>query len=164
VEMGSGSLTHMDENGNARMVDVTDKPPTERSAVARGRVLMRPETIRLIQTGSIPKGDVFSVARVAAVMAAKRTADIIPMCHPLSITAVEVSFAGDPGRGVIDIEARVKAWGKTGVEMEALTAVSAAALTIYDMCKAVDKDMTLTDIRLVAKTGGRSGTYRRGGE
>jgi cyclic pyranopterin phosphate synthase len=150
-------LTHLDAEGHAHMVDVGDKDATRREAVARGAVLMRPETLRLIVSGGLPKGDVLAVARVAGIMAAKRAPDLIPLCHPLLLThvAVELQPAGD-GAGVL-IEATVRTTGKTGVEMEALTAVSAAALTIYDMCKAVDRGMRISDIRLAQKRGGRSG-------
>ena len=159
--MTEAGLSHIDEKGDARMVDVTAKSPTVREAVAGGRVRMRIETLALVEDRKIPKGDVYSVARVAAIMAAKKTSDIIPMCHPLEITGIDISFAPDLARGEIDIEARVRTWGRTGVEMEALTAVSAASLTIYDMCKAVDRGITLTDIRLLAKRGGKSGDYAR---
>ncbi len=143
------------------MVDVTGKSPTHREAVARGKVLMKPQTARAIEEQTIAKGDVLAVAKIAAVMAAKKTSDLIPLCHPLEITAVDVNFRTDAPRGEIEIEATVRTLGRTGVEMEALTAVSAAALTIYDMCKAVDRGMTLSDIRLILKRGGKSGTYRR---
>ncbi|HEU5099376.1 MAG TPA: cyclic pyranopterin monophosphate synthase MoaC [Roseiflexaceae bacterium] len=150
-------LTHLDAEGHARMVDVGEKEATRREAVARGAVLMRPETLRLIVAGGLPKGDVLAVARVAGIMAAKRAPDLIPLCHPLLLThvAVELQPAAD-GTGVL-IEATVRTTGKTGVEMEALTAVSAAALTIYDMCKAVDRGMRIGDIRLAQKRGGKSG-------
>ncbi len=154
-------FTHLDEKGRARMVDVSGKRTTRREAVARGRVLMQPETARAIEEQTIAKGDVLAVAKIAGVMAAKRTSDLIPLCHPLEITAVDVSFRTDARRGEIEIEASVRTLGRTGVEMEALTAVSAAALTIYDMCKAADRGMTLSDIRLVLKRGGKSGTFRR---
>ncbi len=143
------------------MVDVTGKSPTHREAVARGKVLMKPQTARAIEEQTIAKGDVLAVAKIAAVMAAKKTSDLIPLCHPLEITAVDVNFRMDAPGGEIEIEATVRTLGRTGVEMEALTAVSAAALTIYDMCKAVDRGMTLSDIRLILKRGGKSGTYRR---
>jgi len=154
-------FTHLDEKGRARMVDVSGKRATRREAVARGRVLMQPETARAIEEQTIAKGDVLAVAKIAGVMAAKRTSELIPLCHPLEITAVDVSFRTDARRGEIEIEASVRTLGRTGVEMEALTAVSAAALTIYDMCKAADRGMTLSDIRLVLKRGGKSGTFRR---
>lgn len=154
-------FTHLDEKGRARMVDVSAKRATSREAVARGRVLMKPETARAIEKQTVAKGDVLAVAKIAGVMAAKRTSDLIPLCHPLEITAVDVAFRTDARRGRIEIEAAVRTRGRTGVEMEALTAVSAAALTIYDMCKAVDRAMTLSDIQLVLKRGGKSGTFRR---
>jgi cyclic pyranopterin phosphate synthase len=154
-------FTHLDEKGKARMVDVSQKRTTRREAVARGKVLMKPETARAIEEQSIAKGDVLAVAKIAGVMAAKRTSDLIPLCHPLEITAVDVIFRTDARRGEIGIEATVRTLGRTGVEMEALTAVSAAALTVYDMCKAVDRGMTLSDIQLVLKRGGKSGTFRR---
>jgi len=150
-------LSHVDERGRARMVDVGSKPDTERIAVAKGEITMRPETLALIQEGGIPKGDVLAVAQVAGVMAAKRVAELIPMCHPLLLTHVQVDFAPDEERSLIEIAATVKTTGKTGVEMEALTAVSVAALTIYDMCKAVDRAMRITNVRLVRKSGGKSG-------
>jgi cyclic pyranopterin monophosphate synthase len=150
-------LTHLDAEGHAHMVDVGEKDSTRREAVARGAVLMRPETLALIVSGGLPKGDVLAVARIAGIMAAKRAPDLIPLCHPLLLThvAVELQPAVD-GAGVL-IEATVRTTGKTGVEIEALTAVSAAALTIYDMCKAVDRGMRISDIRLAQKRGGRSG-------
>jgi cyclic pyranopterin phosphate synthase len=139
------------------MVDVSDKSPSVREAVAAGEVLMRPETLALIQRAGLPKGDVLAVARVAGIMAAKRTPDLIPLCHPLPITSAAVEFSFEERRSAVVIEARVKCTGVTGVEMEALTAVSVAALTIYDMCKAVDRGMRLERIRLLRKSGGRSG-------
>jgi cyclic pyranopterin phosphate synthase len=154
-------LSHVDEKGNARMVDVTAKETTVREAVAEGRVLMKPATLSLIESGGIPKGDVLAVARVAGIMAAKRTSDLIPLCHPLSLTGIEVQFISHAAAGEIVITAAVKTVGKTGAEMEALTAASVAALTIYDMCKAADRAMTLTDIRLISKKGGKSGTFIR---
>ena len=154
-------FTHLDEKGKSRMVDVTAKSVTSREAVARGKVLMKPETARAIEAQTIAKGDVLAVAKIAGVMAAKKTSDLIPLCHPLEITAVDVSFRTDARRGEIEIEAAVRTRGRTGVEMEALAAVSASALTIYDMCKAVDRGMILSDIRLMLKRGGKSGTYRR---
>jgi cyclic pyranopterin monophosphate synthase len=157
----SAGLSHLDEQGKARMVDVTDKEATLREAVARGRVVMSPRTLALIVAGGMPKGDVLGVARIAAVMAAKQTGVLIPLCHPLELTGIDVAFATDPVRGVLAIEARVRTMGRTGVEMEAMTAVAVAALTIYDMCKAVDRGMTITDIMLVAKRGGKSGAYER---
>lgn len=154
-------LTHFDGEGRARMVDVGGKPVSRRDAVASGRVLMKPETLRRIMDEKIEKGDVFGVARVAGIMAAKRTGEIIPMCHPLSIDSVEVHFQPDPEKSEVHIKARVRSTGKTGVEMEALMAVSAAALTIYDMCKAVERSMVISDIKLLKKAGGKSGTYIR---
>jgi cyclic pyranopterin phosphate synthase len=150
-------LTHLDEEGRARMVDVGGKPDTERVAVARGEITMRPETLALIQEGGIPKGDVLAVAQVAGIMATKRTHELIPMCHPLLLTHVAVEFVPNEKANLIEIIATVKTTGKTGVEMEALTAVAVAALTIYDMCKAVDRAIHITNIRLVRKSGGRSG-------
>lgn len=154
-------LTHFDEKGKPKMVDVGAKPETERRAVAGCRVYMKPETFQLIQDKKIAKGDVLSVAQVAGIMAAKKTSELIPMCHPLNITSVEMSLIPDKEKSCIDIQAAVKITGKTGVEMEALTAVAVAGLTVYDMCKAVDKDMTVTDIRLFEKSGGKSGEYKR---
>lgn len=159
-------LTHFDESGRARMVDVSGKPETSREAVAAGEVRMRAETLALIRAGRMAKGDVLAVAQVAGIMAAKRTPEIIPMCHTLLLTGVELRFAledGPDGAGVVRIQASVRTVGKTGAEMEALTAVSAAALTIYDMCKAVDRGMTLDEIGLVRKSGGKSGTFERNG-
>ncbi len=156
-------LTHLDKEGRAKMVDVTEKPSTVREAMARGSVIMKPETLRLIQDKKIPKGDVLCVARVASIQAVKKTSELIPMCHPLNITSVSVDFSLDDKKNKIDMEARVKITGQTGVEMEALTAVSVAALTIYDMCKAVDKEMVISDIKLMEKKGGRSGYFKRKG-
>ncbi|RJQ30423.1 MAG: cyclic pyranopterin monophosphate synthase MoaC [Peptococcaceae bacterium] len=155
-------LTHLDDRGEARMVDVGGKGNTCREAVARGKITMRPETLQVVLAGKVPKGEVFGVARVAGIMAAKKTAGLIPLCHPLALTAVEVFFAPDEENSSIEIEARVRTVGPTGVEMEALTAVSAAALTIYDMCKAVDREMVIGAIRLSYKTGGKSGTFLEG--
>ena len=154
-------LSHLDEHGRARMVDVSEKEITSRIAVARGSVHMRPETLTLILDGKIQKGDVFSVARVAGIMAAKKTSELVPMCHPLNITSVEIDLTAQENPARVDVEAQVRVSGKTGVEMEALTAVSVAGLTIYDMCKAVDREMTLSEIRLVKKSGGKSGTFIR---
>jgi len=154
-------LSHIDAHGRAQMVDVADKAVTSREAIATGIVRMKPEVLRMIVTGQIPKGDVLAVARIAGIMAAKKTPELIPLCHPLPITSVNVDFAPDEQRGTIVIEARVRVEGKTGVEMEALTAVSVAALTVYDMCKAADKSMVISDICLQKKTGGKSGTYHR---
>jgi cyclic pyranopterin phosphate synthase len=150
-------LTHLDSEGHARMVDVGAKAETQREAIARGAVLMQPETLRLIVAGNVPKGDVLAVARIAGIMAAKRTAELIPLCHPLLLTHVAVELWPDPDGGAVQIEATVRTTGKTGVEMEALTAVSVAALAIYDMCKAVDRGMRISEIRLAQKRGGRSG-------
>jgi len=155
-------LSHLDEQGRARMVDVSDKAVTDRAAVAAATVRMEPATLRLIRRGRIAKGEVLAVARVAGIMAAKRTAEIIPMCHPLPIAVAAIDFSA-PKAGQLDIEASVKVTGRTGVEMEALTAVSAAALAVYDMCKAVDRGMVITDVRLLEKSGGRSGTWIRKG-
>ncbi|HXI10706.1 MAG TPA: cyclic pyranopterin monophosphate synthase MoaC [Thermodesulfobacteriota bacterium] len=154
-------LTHIDEGGKARMVDVGGKAVTERVAVAKGRVLMKKETLELILANEVKKGDVLGVARVAGIMAAKKTGELIPLCHPLNITSVEVSFEALRDTPGVEITATARVASQTGVEMEALTAVSVAALTVYDMCKAADKGMTLTDIMLVKKTGGKSGTYTR---
>lgn len=153
-------LSHVDTQGRARMVDVSAKPVTDREAVARGILRMQPQTLRLIRTGKIAKGEVLAVARVAGIMGAKRTAELIPMCHPLAIEVAGIDFTVT-GPGTLQIEARVSVTGKTGVEMEALAGVSAAALTIYDMCKAVDRAMVISDIRLMEKRGGRSGEFRR---
>ena len=150
-------FTHLDPSGRPQMVDVSDKDETRRESTARGRVLMRRETLLAIEGGQIKKGDVLATAQVAAVMAAKRTWEIIPLCHPLLLTGVSVSFDLDHDGNAVDVSATVKTTGKTGVEMEALTAVSAAALTVYDMCKAIDPAMRIADIRLVRKSGGKSG-------
>ncbi len=157
-------LTHIDEQGRARMVDVGAKADTEREAVARGEIHLSPQTMELVAGGRVAKGDVLGVARVAGIMAAKRTGDLIPLCHPLPITRAEIDFRLDRERSVIEIEARVATIGKTGVEMEALTAVNVAALTIYDMAKAAEKGMVIQNVRLIQKTGGKSGTYQRPGE
>lgn len=154
-------LTHIDKDGNARMVDVSEKKATMREAVARGFVSMRPETVHLILDKSIPKGDVIATARIAGIMAAKKTWELIPMCHPLNLTSVSVELTVEEGKSRVRIEATAKTFGQTGVEMEALTAVSVAALTIYDMCKAVDKEMMLSEMVLVEKRGGKSGEFRR---
>ncbi|NQV48261.1 MAG: cyclic pyranopterin monophosphate synthase MoaC [Rhodospirillaceae bacterium] len=153
-------LTHIDENGNAHMVDVSDKGQTERSATAKGSVLMQPETMALIQGGDVKKGDVLSVAQLAGIMGAKKTPDLIPLCHPLDLTSVKVELTCDTQRNAVNIEATCKLKGRTGVEMEALTAVSIAALTVYDMCKAADKGMRIVDIRLTHKAGGKSGEFK----
>jgi cyclic pyranopterin phosphate synthase len=154
-------LSHLDEQGRARMVDVSDKEITSRTAVARGVIRMNANTLALIRQGKVEKGDVFSVARVAGIMAAKKTSELIPMCHPLNITSVEVELTAEDEPPRVDIQAAVRVSGKTGVEMEAMTAVAAAGLTIYDMCKAVDREMTIGEIRLIKKSGGKSGTFAR---
>ena len=154
-------LTHFDDKGQALMVDVGGKDVTVREAVARGEIRMKPETLDLIITGKAKKGDVLGVARIAAIMAAKRTPELIPLAHPLPLSSVRVEFIPDRERSVVEIEAKVKVTARTGVEMEALTAVAAAGLTIYDMCKAVDREMVISDVRLVEKSGGRSGHFRR---
>jgi cyclic pyranopterin phosphate synthase len=154
-------LTHLDKQGRAKMVDVTEKPETMREAVATGSVHMKSETLRLIRDKKVPKGDVLCVSRVAGIMAAKKAGELIPMCHPLNITSVDIDFDLDDKNNKIGIKARVKITGRTGVEMEALTAVSAAALTMYDMCKAADKEMIISEIMLLEKRGGRSGLFRR---
>lgn len=150
-------LTHINEQGRARMVDITEKAPTFRTAEAEGRVRMALETVELIRSGGAPKGDVLAVAQVAGILAAKRTHELIPMCHPLALTGVDIRFTLE--ERAVHIWAQVKCRGETGVEMEALTAVSVAALTIYDMCKAVQKDMEIDGIRLLRKTGGKSGDF-----
>ncbi|MGH7001879.1 MAG: cyclic pyranopterin monophosphate synthase MoaC [Stellaceae bacterium] len=152
-------FTHFDEKGAAVMVDVSGKAESERVAVAGGSVLMAPATLELILAGGVKKGDVLSVARLAGIMGAKRTPDLIPLCHPLALASVSVDLTCDPERGAVDITATCKLKGRTGVEMEALTAVAVAALTVYDMCKAVDRGMRLAEIRLLHKSGGKSGTY-----
>lgn len=155
-------LTHLDESGRAKMVDVGSKTDSERVAVARGSVLMQPETLKLIVEGNIHKGDVLTVAQIAGVMAAKRTAELIPLCHPLPIDHVEVACTPNQSSSRIDIEAKVSYEGRTGVEMEALVAVSIAGLTIYDMAKSVDRGMRLSEVKLISKTGGKSGDYFNG--
>ena len=152
-------LTHFNEQGRARMVDVSEKAVTYRTAQAAGRVWMNPETLEKVRQGGMAKGDVLAVAQVAGIMAAKRTWELIPMCHPLPLTSIDITFAFR--ENALDIQAQVKCSGETGVEMEALTAVSAAALTVYDMCKAVQRDMVIDQIRLLEKTGGKSGVFRR---
>jgi cyclic pyranopterin phosphate synthase len=154
-------LSHLDAEGRARMVDVSAKDATERIATARAKILMRAETLSLIMEKKVEKGDVFSVARVAGIMAAKKTSELIPMCHPLNITSVEIFLTPQQNPPRVEIEAVVKVTGKTGVEMEAMTAAAISGLTIYDMCKAVDREMTLGDVRLVKKSGGKSGTFIR---
>ncbi|MDO7911087.1 cyclic pyranopterin monophosphate synthase MoaC [Pseudomonas sp. 22-AL-CL-001] len=152
-------LTHLDSQGRAAMVDVTDKAVTAREAIAEARVRMRPETLRMIVDGEHPKGDVFAVARIAGIQAAKKTSDLIPLCHPLMLTSVKLELRAE-GSDAVHISARCKLAGQTGVEMEALTAASIAALTIYDMCKAVDKGMVIEQVRLLEKTGGKNGPYQ----
>ncbi len=152
-------LTHFDANGQAHMVDVAAKPETHRVAIAQGSITMKPETLALIEAGSVKKGDVLGIARIAAIQGAKRTSDLIPLCHPLALTRVAVEFSVDRARCAIDCVATVETVGRTGVEMEALSAVSVALLTIYDMCKAVDRGMCLSDIRLNEKRGGKSGVW-----
>ena len=154
-------FTHFNDQGRARMVDVGDKAPSHRTAVAGARVLVSPETFRLIQNGGMKKGDVLTVAQIAGVMGAKRTPDLIPMCHPIALTGINLELSLDEARCAVDIRATVSCDGRTGVEMEALTAASTAALTVYDMCKAVQKDMVITDVRLLSKTGGVHGDFER---
>ncbi|WP_080887143.1 cyclic pyranopterin monophosphate synthase MoaC [Nitrospira japonica] len=161
-------LTHFNEAGRARMVDVSAKAQTERLATAQAKVFLRPETLEKIQQGKIAKGDVLAVAQIAGVMGAKKTPDLIPMCHPIFLSSVDISFAEDArpnrdGRCSITVTATAKTTGQTGVEMEAMTAVSVAALTIYDMCKAIDRDMSFSDMCLLTKSGGKSGSYKRDG-
>ena len=153
------NFSHFNDDGRAIMVDVSDKPSTLRTAVAGGTVFINPETFGMLVRKEMTKGDVLAVAQVAGIMAAKRTSEVIPMCHPIAITGVDISFNPDEDRNTIDITATVRCKGETGVEMEALTAVSVAALTIYDMCKAVQRDIKISDIRLLSKTGGASGDY-----
>jgi cyclic pyranopterin monophosphate synthase len=159
--MSGAKLSHVDETGAARMVDVGSKADTERKASAEGCVIMLPETLALILSGNAKKGDVLAVARIAGIMAAKKTHEIIPLCHPLMITKVSVDIKADAALPGLRVSASVKVSGKTGVEMEALTAVSAACLTIYDMAKAVDRGMVISDVRLMTKSGGKSGPYQR---
>lgn len=154
-------LTHIDKKGKARMVDVTAKEITEREAVAKGSIFMKKDTLKAVVANEIKKGDVLGTAKIAGIMAAKKVGDLIPLCHPLNIDSVDILFEPIRKTNCIDITAIAKASGKTGVEMEALAAVSVAALTIYDMCKAMDKGMIISDIRLIKKTGGKSGTYLR---
>ncbi len=157
--MDDKKLTHVDDRGKARMVDVTGKVMTERVATAKGMVIMKKETLALILSNEVKKGDVLGVARLAGIMAAKKTSELIPLCHPLSIASVEVDFTPSYDPPSVSVSSTVKVAASTGVEMEALTAVAAAALTVYDMCKAADKGMRITEIRLVGKTGGKSGDY-----
>ena len=154
-------FTHIDDEGKVRMVDITDKKPTLREAVAGASVMMRTETFNLIRSQKVKKGNVLETARIAGVMAAKKTSELIPMCHPLNITHVQVDFSPDESQSCIDIEATVRIVDQTGVEMEALTAASVAALTIYDMCKSYDKSMTISKVQLLRKSGGKSGAYER---
>jgi cyclic pyranopterin phosphate synthase len=154
-------LTHLDAAGRPRMVDVGGKAETARVATARGRITMRPETLAAIKEGGVAKGDVLSVAQTAAIMAAKRTWELVPMCHPLLLTGVSVDFRLDDAASAVEMAVTVKTTGKTGVEMEALTAVSVGLLTVYDMCKAIDRGMEIEAVRLDYKAGGKSGTYRR---
>jgi len=152
-------FTHLDAEGNAVMVDVSAKDATERTATAKGSVIMAPETLQRILDRGVKKGDVLSVAQLAGIMAAKRTPDLIPLCHPLMLTSVKVDLTCDPARNAVDIQATCRLTGQTGVEMEALTAVTVAALTVYDMCKAVDRGMRIENVRLTHKSGGKSGTF-----
>lgn len=154
-------LTHFNQAGEAHMVDVGDKAVTQRQAVATGRIVMQPETLQLIEQGNHKKGDVLGIARIAGIMASKKTSDLIPLCHPLSLSKVTVDFAIDSENHAVNCSAMVATAGQTGVEMEALTAVQVALLTIYDMCKAVDRGMQMTDIRLEQKAGGKSGHWQR---
>jgi cyclic pyranopterin phosphate synthase len=159
-----GELSHLDAKGRARMVDVSEKPVTLRTCVARGEVRMEPETLARISAGSLPKGDVLATARLAGIQAAKRTDEWIPLCHSLPLDAVEIDLLPDPSGSRVRIEARVSVHARTGVEMEALVAVAAAGLTIYDMCKAIDRSMRIEEVRLVRKSGGKSGDWTRSGE
>jgi len=152
-------FTHLDEEGRAVMVDVADKAETDRRAVAKGRIFMAPETLAMIREGAVKKGDVLSVARLAGIMGAKRTPDLIPLCHPLALTSIKVDLELDDAASAVEVTASCGLKGRTGVEMEALTAVAVAALTVYDMCKARDRAMRIGDLRLVHKSGGKSGTY-----
>jgi cyclic pyranopterin monophosphate synthase len=154
-------LTHLDKQGRASMVDVGEKPSTRRRAVAEGRITMQTETLNLVAEGGHKKGDVLAVARVAGIMAAKKTAELVPLCHPLQLTRIEVELTLDPGSSSVGCTGTAEAHGPTGVEIEALTAVQIALLTIYDMCKAVDRGMVISDVRLVSKAGGRSGSWER---
>ena len=158
--MNNARLTHIDENGASRMVDVSEKDVTERIAVAHARVTMKPETFNLIMDKKIAKGDVLGVARVAGIMAAKKTSELVPMCHPLNLNSVKIDYE-DNNQDSIEITSEVKVSGKTGVEMEALTAVSICALTIYDMCKSADRSMIISDVYIIKKSGGKSGTFVR---
>lgn len=155
----TNKLTHIDERGNAQMVDVSEKRETSRTAIATGKIYMQPETLQMVVDGKHKKGDVINTARIAGIQAAKQCSNLIPLCHPLMLTKIEVNFGIDIDASCVDIKSECRLKGQTGVEMEALTAVSVAALTLYDMCKAVDKAMTIGDIRLLEKSGGRSGHY-----
>jgi len=154
-------FSHLDENYRPKMVDVTAKKPTLREAIASGRVLMRPETVKAIESGGVSKGNVYATAKIAGIMAAKKTSDIIPMCHPLELTGIEIDFSSNIEKGEITVSSRARTFNRTGVEMEAMTAVSVAALTIYDMCKSADREIVLSDIKLLEKSGGRSGSFVR---
>jgi cyclic pyranopterin phosphate synthase len=162
-EAGDSPLTHFDAGGRARMVDVSGKPDTARVARARGRIEMQPQTLGLVERGEAGKGDVLGVARIAAIQGAKRTSELIPLCHPLALTSVKVDFAIDRAGSAIDIETTAETTGKTGVEMEALTAAAVGLLTIYDMCKAVDRGMRIVEVALLEKSGGKSGHWIRPG-
>jgi len=155
-------FTHLDESGQARMVDVADKPETLRRATAGCRVVVGPKVFPLLLAGRLPKGDVWAAARLAGIMAAKKTSQLIPLCHPLPLTGIDIDFAPEPEEWAVDIQARVRTYARTGVEMEALTAAAVAALTIYDMCKAVDRGLVITNLLLMEKSGGASGVYSRG--
>jgi cyclic pyranopterin phosphate synthase len=157
----NGGLTHFDTTGQAHMVDVGAKNETHRIAVATGTISMKPETLAIIQSGSAKKGDVLGIARIAAIMGAKRTSDLIPLCHPLALTRVTVEFVIDTGASSVQCTAQVETYGKTGVEMEALTAVQVGLLTVYDMCKAVDRGMTISNVSVLEKRGGKSGDWHR---
>ncbi|MBN2538770.1 MAG: cyclic pyranopterin monophosphate synthase MoaC [Deltaproteobacteria bacterium] len=154
-------FTHLDEKNRPKMVDVTAKEPTLREAVAGGTVLMKPDTVRAIESGGVSKGNVYATAKIAGIMAAKKTSDIIPMCHPLELTGIDIDFSSNIEKGEITITAKARTFNRTGVEMEAMTAVSVAALTIYDMCKSADRAIVLSDIKLLKKSGGKSGTFVR---
>ncbi len=159
MDPSSPKLSHVDDAGRARMVDVSAKDETKRTATASGRIVMQPETLRLLLAGEIAKGNVLTTAQVAGIMGAKHTHELIPMCHPLLLTGIDVDLRPDEAAGSVEISATVRTTGKTGVEMEALTAVSVAALTVYDMCKAVDRGMRIEAVRLVRKSGGKSGDW-----
>ena len=152
-------LSHIDPHGRAAMVNITEKKETKRVAIAKGRIYMMPETLALIDEGGVKKGEVYSIARIAGIMAAKKTAELIPLCHPLPIQSVSIDLISNTSENCIDIQATASLYGRTGIEMEALTAVSISALVIFDMCKAVDKKMKVSDVRLIHKSGGKSGTF-----